>query len=137
MTGAEVWPPVESILTSANIHHDKIYCTVSTQQKVDFLTQTYGINADHIFNSRNANFVSGIMTKTEGRGVDVVLNSLSGELLHASWKCVAEFGIMVEIGRRDFIDHGRLSMEEFDGNRTFVGFDLSTIAAKKPAVMMR
>lgn len=81
--------------------------------------------------------MSGILAKTEGRGVDVVLNSLSGELLHASWKCVAEFGIMVEIGRRDFIGHGQLGMELFDGNRTFVGFDLSTIAAKKQAVMMR
>ncbi|KAH3920303.1 hypothetical protein HBH56_002660 [Parastagonospora nodorum] len=114
----------------------EIYCTVSSQEKRDFLSQTYGIEADHIFNSRDANFVSGILAKTEGRGIDVVLNSLSGELLHASWKCVAEFGIMVEIGRRDFIGHGQLGMEMFDGNRTFIGFDLSTIASKKQAVMM-
>ncbi|KAH7378435.1 hypothetical protein DE146DRAFT_749699 [Phaeosphaeria sp. MPI-PUGE-AT-0046c] len=114
----------------------EIYCTVSTQEKIDFLTQTYGIKEDHIFNSRDANFVSGIMAKTGGRGVDVVLNSLSGELLHASWRCVAEFGIMVEIGRRDFIGHGQLSMEMFDGNRTFVGFDLSTIAAKRRTVII-
>lgn len=29
------------------------------------------------------------MRETAGRGADIVLNSLSGELLHTSWKCVA------------------------------------------------
>jgi NADPH:quinone reductase-like Zn-dependent oxidoreductase/malonyl CoA-acyl carrier protein transacylase/SAM-dependent methyltransferase len=114
----------------------EIFCTVSSQEKIDFLTETYDIKPDHIFNSRDASFVQGIKAVTQGRGVDVVLNSLSGELLHASWKCVAEFGIMVEIGRRDFIGHGQLGMEMFDGNRSFIGFDLSTIAAKKQDVMM-
>jgi hypothetical protein len=56
-----------------------------------------------------------------------VLNSLSGELLHASWKCVAPFGTMVEIGRKDFLGQAKLSMEMFDSNRTFVGFDLGQV----------
>jgi NAD(P)-dependent dehydrogenase (short-subunit alcohol dehydrogenase family)/acyl carrier protein len=64
------------------------------------------------------------MAVTDNRGVDVVLNSLSGELLHASWKCVAEFGTFVEVGRRDFIGQGKLAMEQFEGNRTFVGVEL-------------
>jgi NADPH:quinone reductase-like Zn-dependent oxidoreductase/acyl carrier protein len=64
------------------------------------------------------------MEATHNRGVDVVLNSLSGELLHASWKCVAEFGTLVEIGRRDFIGQGKLAMEQFESNRAFVGVEL-------------
>ncbi len=31
--------------------------------------------------------------------MDLALNSLSGELLHATWRCVAVFGKMIEIGR--------------------------------------
>ncbi|RYP07500.1 hypothetical protein DL765_009144 [Monosporascus sp. GIB2] len=75
-----------------------------------------------------------LMSATSGRGVDLVLNSLSGELLHLSWKCVAEYGKMLEIGKRDFIGHGVLSMDLFEANRTFCGIDMSRIAEERPAV---
>jgi NADPH:quinone reductase-like Zn-dependent oxidoreductase len=77
------------------------------------------------------------MRETNGRGVDVVLNSLSGELLHASWKCVAEFGTFVEIGRRDLLGQGKLAMELFESNRTFVGFDLLLFSKHRPEVIER
>ena len=75
------------------------------------------------------------MSATNNRGVDVVLNSLSGELLHASWKCVAEFGTMVEIGKRDFIGQGTLSMDLFEQNRSFHGVELSQVCAQRPVLM--
>jgi NADPH:quinone reductase-like Zn-dependent oxidoreductase len=40
----------------------------------------YGIPEDHIFSSRDLTFVQGIMRVTNGKGIDVVLNSLSGEV---------------------------------------------------------
>lgn len=105
----------------------EIYTTVGTSEKVNYLTDTVGIPADHIFDSRSTSFLQGVLKKTNGRGVDLVLNSLSGELLHASWKCVAKFGKMVEIGKRDFMGHGKLDMDGFLGNRSFIGVDLSVI----------
>jgi NADPH:quinone reductase-like Zn-dependent oxidoreductase len=71
------------------------------------------------------------MVATNDRGVDLVLNSLSGELLHASWNCVAKFGRMIEIGKRDFIGKAKLSMDLFEGNRAFFGVDLSTFDEHK------
>lgn len=94
-----------------------------------------GIPHEHIFRSRDASFLPGIMEATNSRGVDVVLNSLSGELLHASWKCVAEFGIFVEIGRRDFIGQGRLALEQFESNRSFVGFDMAHLGSRRPEIL--
>lgn len=67
------------------------------------------------------------MKSTNGRGVDLVLNSLAGDLLQASWKCVAKSGKMLEIGKRDMLEHGRLAMDMFENNRTFHGIDLSTM----------
>jgi NADP-dependent 3-hydroxy acid dehydrogenase YdfG len=67
------------------------------------------------------------MAATNGHGVDVVLNSLVGDLLHASWKCCASFGRFVEIGKRDLIDCGKLEMEGFLKNATFSAFDLSNM----------
>lgn len=46
--------------------------------------KTFNIPRDRIFNSRTSEFLPGILRETGGKGVDVVLNSLSGELLHAS-----------------------------------------------------
>ena len=81
-----------------------------------------------MFNSRDASFLPGIKKATGGRGVDLVLNSLSGELLHASWQCVAEYGKMIEIGKRDFIGRAKLDMDLFEGNRAFFGVDLATFS---------
>ncbi|KAI1814008.1 hypothetical protein GGS20DRAFT_550526 [Poronia punctata] len=110
----------------------KVYATVGSPEKVRHLIEFYNIPPSHIFSSRDASFLPGIMRETGGRGVDIVLNSLSGELLHASWKCVAEFGSMVEIGKRDFLGQGRLDMEPFEGNRTFFGIEMWPIVTKQP-----
>ncbi len=96
--------------------------------------KTFGIARNRIFNSRNSSFLPEVKRETNGRGVDIVLNSLSGELLHTSWQCVADFGKMLEIGKRDFIGHGMLSMNIFEANRAFFGIDLAQICVEKPDV---
>lgn len=95
----------------------------------------FSISRDHIFNSRDASFLSDVKAKTNGRGVDIVLNSLSGEILHASWECVSEFGTFVEIGRRDMIGRGKLALKQFESNRTFIGVDLTHLWTRRPQVI--
>ena len=77
------------------------------------------------------------MKATQGKGVDLVLNSLSGELLHASWKCVAPFGKMVEIGKRDLIGRGALALDIFEANRTYAAVDLAAICSDRPKEAQR
>jgi hypothetical protein len=110
---------------------------VGSEEKIEHLTSVFGIPRDHIFNSRDSSFRQGILKATYGRGVDVVLNSLSGELLHESWNCIAKFGTMVEIGKRDFIGKAELAMDRFENNRTFVGLDHTELWAHKPKVASR
>ncbi|KAI1112504.1 polyketide synthase [Nemania sp. NC0429] len=104
-----------------------VFTTVSTTGKRSFLEQTLGVPSSHIFHSRNDEFVEGIKNLTGGRGVNVVLNSLTGDLLHASWRCIAPFGRFVEIGKRDQIDAGKLDMDVFLRGSTFTAFDLSEL----------
>jgi NADPH:quinone reductase-like Zn-dependent oxidoreductase len=111
----------------------KIYATVGNEEKSAYLQEKFGIPRDQIFNSRDDSFLEGIMKATNGKGVKLVLNSLSGKLLHASWRCVAKFGKMIELGKRDFIGHGMLSMDLFLGNRSFFGVDLSLINEEDPS----
>lgn len=110
---------------------------MGNEEKVEYLIETFDIPRKRIFNSRNASFLSDLMRKTGGRGVDIVLNSLSGELLHASWKCVAKFGKMIEIGKRDFIGFGKLNMDLFEANRSFCGVDLAQVCIDRPEICNR
>ncbi|RDA94924.1 hypothetical protein CP533_0174 [Ophiocordyceps camponoti-saundersi (nom. inval.)] len=102
----------------------EIYATVGSEIKVEHLNKNYGIPRERIFNSRSDSFLDDVMQATNGKGVDIVLNSLSGDLLHASWECVARGGKMMEIGKRDILERGRLALNLFQDNRSFYGFDL-------------
>jgi NADPH:quinone reductase-like Zn-dependent oxidoreductase len=110
----------------------EIFATVGSNEKKKHLIDNLQIPEDHIFDSRSPSFEQNVMRMTDTKGVDIVLNSLSGELLHASWRCVAPFGRMIELGKRDFLGHGKLDMDLFGGNRTFTGVDLFQIAEKSP-----
>ena len=115
----------------------EVYATVSSDEKIKILTEQFGVCPNRIFNSRDTSFADGIKRATSGKGVDVVLNSLSGELLHASWRCVAEFGKMVEIGKRDLSGAAKLDMEVFLLNRSYACVDMDRIRAVKPGVIAR
>jgi NADPH:quinone reductase-like Zn-dependent oxidoreductase len=112
----------------------EIYTTVGNDEKVQYLMNTFGLPRNRIFNSRNTSFVEDVMRETGGEGVDLALNSLSGELLHATWKCVANFGKLVEIGKRDLIGSGKLDMQPFLGNRSYCCVDLNQISQAKPSL---
>lgn len=108
-----------------------IYTTAGTQAKRDFIAAKFGIPMANIFHSRNASFASNVKSATNGRGVDVIINFLTGDLLQATWECVAPFGRFIEIGKRDLADAGRLDMHIFLRNATFTAFDLGDLYHQK------
>ncbi|KAF6793411.1 polyketide synthase [Colletotrichum sojae] len=115
----------------------RVYATVGSDEKAEYLSREWKVPREHIFSSRDTSFVDGVKKATGGRGVDVVLNSLSGELLHASWECVAPHGTFVELGKRDTLAGGKLSMAAFDENRSFVGVEMANLAAQAPEIVGR
>ncbi|OJZ89749.1 hypothetical protein ASPFODRAFT_183092 [Aspergillus luchuensis CBS 106.47] len=109
----------------------KIFATVGTETKKSFLVEKYGLNPTLIFSSRNSSFLPAIMEATSGQGVDVVLNSLTGDLLRSSFEACADFGRFIDIGKRDILDHGLLDMSTFGRNVSFIAFDLSHLYLSK------
>ena len=76
----------------------EVYATASSP-KQDYL-RSMGIA--HIFDSRSTAFAKEVLEATEGAGVSVVLNSLTGPgFIEASLECLAPAGRFVELGRRD------------------------------------
>ena len=106
-----------------------IFVTVGNAEKKKLLMELYDIPEDHIFSSRTLSFKNNIKRMTGGRGVDIVLNSLSDEALRASLKCVAPFGRFIELGRKN---HGNLSMAAFSSNVIFATVDLSFMLLHNP-----
>lgn len=105
----------------------EIFATVGYDHKKQLLMNEYGVPADHIFNSRDTNFARGVLRITNGYGVDVVLNSLVGESLRASWECIAPYGRMIEIGKAEINANASLPMASFAKNTLFAGVDLHHI----------
>ena len=104
---------------------------MGTDTKKEFLIQEFGLRSDHIFSSRDSSFLDGVLSATSGDGVDVVLNSLTGDLLHDSFRACAQFGRFIEIGKKDIIESGRLEMDNFSRNVSFIAFDLSDLFHSK------
>jgi NADPH:quinone reductase-like Zn-dependent oxidoreductase len=115
----------------------EIFATVGSAAKRDFIVDKYNISPDHIFSSKTSTtgFKEGIMRLTSNKGVDVVLNSLAGEMLSESWDCLAEFGTHVEIGKADIYKRGHLDMKTFDKATTFAAVDLFRLSQGKPQLI--
>ncbi|KAK4244100.1 polyketide synthase [Corynascus novoguineensis] len=110
----------------------EVFVTVGSEEKRRFVTEHYGIQPDHIFSSRSTSFAEEIMEMTQGKGVDVVLNSLAGTLLQESFNCLAPFGRFVELGKRDFELNNSLAMEAFTRAVSFSSVDIITLGERKP-----
>ncbi len=81
----------------------------------------------HVFDSRSTAFGQDILEATGGAGVDVVLNSLTGEgFIEASLACLAQGGRFVELARRDI-----LSEDEMAALRPDVAYSILDLYALK------
>ncbi|MFV2116769.1 SDR family NAD(P)-dependent oxidoreductase, partial [Micromonospora sp. LOL_025] len=68
-----------------------------------------GFDDAHLASSRSLDFAGEFAHRTGGRGVDVVLNALSGEYVDASLRLLADGGRFVEMGKTDKRDPARVA----------------------------
>jgi NADPH:quinone reductase-like Zn-dependent oxidoreductase len=105
----------------------EIYVTVGSPAERGLLILKYGLPVDHIFSRTDSSFGDAVMAATQGRGVDVVLNSLTGPLFQESLNLVAPLGHFVEIGRRNTQTNGYMHMRPFDRGISFATLDISSL----------
>src|SRR6202034_81593 len=75
-----------------------VFATAGTEEKRRYLAS---IGIEHVMDSRTTAFGQQILNATGGRGVNVVLNSLSGDGVESSIRALALDGRFVELGKRD------------------------------------
>ncbi|XP_020286674.1 fatty acid synthase-like isoform X2 [Pseudomyrmex gracilis] len=114
--------------------HEKceVFTTVGTAEKRQFIREMFpAIPDDHIGTSRDTSFKEMIMRQTNGRGVDIVLNSLAEEKLIASVRCLARKGRFLEIGKFDFVSNNLLDLSLFGKGISFYGVLLDLILKRE------
>ncbi len=103
----------------------RIFATAGSETKREYL-RSMGI--DHVFDSRSLSFANEIMAITNGHGVDVALNSLTGDALAQTLSIMAAYGRFVEIGKVDIDEDNGLQLRPFNKNLTFAAVDLDRMA---------
>ncbi|MFN2355855.1 MAG: type I polyketide synthase, partial [Desulfopila sp.] len=98
----------------------EIYVTAGSDEKQDFLRL---LGVDNIFHSRSLSFADEILAQTDGKGVDVVLNSLAGEAINCNFRVLKPFGRFLELGKRDFYENTKVGLRPFRNNISYFGID--------------
>ncbi|HEY3995569.1 MAG TPA: sulfolipid-1 biosynthesis phthioceranic/hydroxyphthioceranic acid synthase [Mycobacterium sp.] len=88
---------------------------------------------EHVYDSRSVEFAEQIRSDTDGYGVDIVLNSLTGAAQLAGLKLLAPGGRFVEIGKRDIYGDTKVGLFPFRRNLAFYGVDLGLMSVTHPS----
>ena len=114
-----------------------IFVTAGSPAKVEFLQKTFGLPRSRILNSRTLSFGHEIMSLTGGKGVDVIINSLAGDALRESWRCLATLGRFIELGKKDAVENSRLEMGPFERSASFISVGWDHFGDKRPDLVGR
>ncbi len=110
----------------------EVFATASPS-KWDTL-RALGLDDTHIANSRTLDFKQRFRDASDGRGVDVVLDSLTGEFVDASLELLAKDGRFVEMGKADIRDADEIS-EKHPGV-AYTAFDLNDVGPERIRAML-
>ena len=88
--------------------------------------------ADHVLDSRDLAFAEAVREITGGQGVDVVLNSLSGEAMERSLEILRPFGRFLELGKRDLYLNRRIHLRPLRQNISYFAIDIDQLPIRRP-----
>lgn len=112
----------------------EIFATAGSDVKRDLVRL---LGADHVFDSRSNSFADDILAVTDGQGVDVVLNSLSGEAIRRNLRVLKPFGRFLELGKRDFFENTHIGLRPFKDNISYFGIDADQLLTGRPQLAAR
>ncbi len=112
----------------------RVFATAGSPEKRDLLR---ALGVGHVMDSRTLAFADEIRAVTDGRGVDIVLNSLSGRAIEKSLSILAMGGRFLEIGKRDIFQNSRIGMRPFRNNVSLQAIDLRQVMDERPDLVAR
>ncbi|MGE2817415.1 SDR family NAD(P)-dependent oxidoreductase [Mycobacterium heidelbergense] len=110
----------------------EVLATAGSDRKRSYLRR---LGVQHVMDSRSADFVTDTLAATDGEGVDVVLNCLSGPLLFAGLDVLNIGGRFIEIGKRDIYANAKLGLLALRRNITVSAVDLALLGRERRALI--
>ncbi len=107
----------------------RIIATAGIERKRDYL-RAQGI--EHVFDSRDLSWRTQVLEVTDGKGVDVVLNSLTGAAITMGLEVLAEDGRFIEVGKRDIYADRLVGLAAFRKGISFAAVDLAGVMQRRP-----
>ncbi|MFE2940692.1 SDR family NAD(P)-dependent oxidoreductase [Streptomyces sp. NPDC059255] len=107
----------------------RVVATAGSEAKRRYLS---GLGVTDVFDSRDPGWAPAVRAATGGRGVDVVLNSLTGAAIGAGLDVLAEDGRFVELGKKDIHGGHRISLDAFRKGVSFAAVDLAGLMERRP-----
>ncbi len=93
--------------------------------------------ADYVICHQNEDFVEKVNELTNGEGVDVILDSMSGTVSERSLKCLAYYGRLVHFGNASG-EIGNFQTKDLHAScRSILGFSFGTTRKKRPELLQR
>ncbi len=112
----------------------EIYATAGTPAKREFL---HSMGIEHVMDNRTLEFAKTIREITGGYGIDVVMNSTSGETFYQSLSLLAPYGRFIETGRKNIEENRSLSMQVFDREISFIPVDIQRVMLNRKGIVQR
>ncbi len=110
----------------------EIYATAGSQAKLDYLAS---LGIPHRINYLEEDFEIAVARLTNGRGVDVVINTLAGDALQKGLNCLAPGGHYIEIAMTALMSAHTIDLSRLSDNQTFHSVDLRKLGRNQSGVM--
>ncbi|CAI7646607.1 unnamed protein product [Penicillium glandicola] len=122
----------QAVIQVAKLLDARVLATVGSKNEKVMLISEYNIPEDHIFYEGDRSFENRVLEVTKGRGVEVIINTLTGDGFEASWKCIAFHGRFIEMPRP--ASTSSLSIPSFatGKNASFTMFHLHLYITERP-----
>ena len=108
----------------------EVFATAGSEEKRAWLREQ---RIAHVMDSRSLEFAGQVLAATDGQGVDVVLNSLSGGAIEASLSALGIDGRFIELGKTDIYADRPLGLAHFKKSLSYSAVDLAGLAVRRPA----
>jgi NADPH:quinone reductase-like Zn-dependent oxidoreductase/acyl carrier protein len=107
----------------------EVLATAGTPEKRAYLRS---LGVAHVFDSRSFDFADQVLAATEGQGVRLVLNSLTGAFVGVTLRALSKDAVFLELGKREIWTPGEVAAVRPDV--TYQVFDAGSMAKADPAL---
>ena len=110
----------------------EIYATAGSQGKLAYLAD---LGVEHRINYLEADFEKEIARLTDGRGIDVVINTVGGDAIQKGMRCLAPGGRYIEIAMTALKSARAIDLSILNSNQSFYSIDMRKLGSDRPELV--